>query len=231
MRIVGILASLGLLLASFAVPTPVAAGDPCYHGFELPARSESDEPQVKMMACAFAPTVVRVAPGTTVQWFNGLETHLLTGANQEWGFRDDEIGPRETVAFRFDRPGTYPYACALHRGMVGTIVVGDGVAVAGSGPAIVQMKTGATAVPDASGSALTAGAAPAVTVVPPPNAALAVTAAPSPAAASSPVTATAALAIAITAGGLATLGLLLLSRRAGSARPQLTSKSDRLPRP
>ncbi len=176
MRAIRVLAALGLILGSFAFATPVAAGDPCYHGFDLPALSEGDEGQIKMMPCAFAPAVVRVAPGTTVEWFNDLETHLLTGANQEWGFRDAEIGPREEVAFRFDRPGTYPYACAIHRGMSGVIVVGDGIvkqAAAGSGPAVVTVKAPASAKASAEPSE-----APAAVV--PPAAPLATTAAAAP---------------------------------------------------
>ncbi|MBA2720798.1 MAG: hypothetical protein H0U52_16390 [Chloroflexi bacterium] len=163
MRAIRILAALALILGSVVFATPVAAGDPCYHGEALPARSEGDETQIKMMPCAFAPTVVRVAPGTIVEWFNHDTLHLLTGANQEWGFRDDQIAPGETVAFRFDRPGTYPYACALHRGMAGTIVVGDGIALAaaaGAGPAVVHMKGGSSPPPASQVALVPAASAP-----------------------------------------------------------------------
>lgn len=164
MRSIRTLAAIALILGSVVFATPVAAGGGCYHGDALPARSEGAEPQIKMMPCAFSPTVVRVAPGTTVEWFNHETPHLLTGANQEWGFRDDEIGPGETVAFRFDRPGTYPYACALHRGMAGTIVVGDGVAAAaaaGAGPAVVHMKSGGSPPPASQVALVPAASAPA----------------------------------------------------------------------
>jgi plastocyanin len=149
MRIIGLLAGLGLLLGSFAFAAPVVAGDPCYHGFDLPARTDATEAQVKLMPCAFAPTVTRVAPGTTVQFFSGPDfVHLLTGANQEWGSRDDEIQPDSVVAYRFDRPGIYPFACALHRGMSGTIVVGNGVAASGAAeakPAVIKVSSPASA--------------------------------------------------------------------------------------
>jgi plastocyanin len=137
-----VLSALALILGSFALAAPVAAGDPCYHGFDIPPRTESTDPQVKLLPCAFAPTVVRVAPGTTVEFFSGpYDVHLITGAGQEWGSRDDEIQPNSTVSYRFVRAGTYPYACALHRGMSGTIVVGDGIAAkaAGNGPAVVTV--------------------------------------------------------------------------------------------
>jgi len=131
MRALRLLAAISLVAASLAFAGPVAAGDPCYHGFDLPARSDGLGPQVKMMPCAFSPTVVRVAPGTTVEWLNGPDfTHLVTGANQEWGSRDAEVAPGRTVSYRFDRSGVYPYACALHRGMSGVVIVGDAVAAA-----------------------------------------------------------------------------------------------------
>ena len=146
MRLLRIVAGLGLLFGSFAVAAPAAAGNPCFHGFSAPPLTDGPDTQVKMMPCAFSPTVVRVDPGTTVTWFNDLETHLLTGANNEWGSREDTITAGRTVAYRFDRPGTYPYACALHPGMVGAVVVGDGIAEAapsGAPPAVVAIGTSA----------------------------------------------------------------------------------------
>jgi plastocyanin len=206
MRLLRLLAALALLTGSLAMSAPVAAGDPCYHGFDLPARSEGDEPEVKMMPCAFSPTVVRVVPGTTVTWFNDQVPHLVTGANQEWGSRDDEIGPRAKVAYRFDRPGTYPYACAIHRGMSGTIVVGDGVApasAAGAGPAVVPVKGSG---PAPARSAAPAAAAPAGSAQP---AAAAEAVATEPAAATTP-----ASNLGLLAGGavaILAVGLLALS--------------------
>ena len=103
---------LGLILG----PT-TSAGNPCYHGFAIPSRTDAAETQIKLAPCAFEPTVARVAVGATVTFFNGPEfTHLVTGANAEWGSRDVELKPGDTVSYRFDKPGVYPYACALHSG-------------------------------------------------------------------------------------------------------------------
>jgi plastocyanin len=161
MRVITVLAGVGLLIGSLVFAAPVAAGDSCYHGFDLPPRTETTEPQVKLMPCAFAPTVVRVAPGTTVQFFSGPDfVHLITGANQEWGSRDEEIQPDSVVAYRFDKAGIYPFACALHRGMSGTIVVGDGVAATGAGAAgAAVVKVTSPADPDASSASAAAAAA------------------------------------------------------------------------
>ena len=210
MRAIRVLAALGLIIGSFAFATPVAAGDPCYHGEALPARSEGDEPKIKMAPCAFSPTVVRVAPGTTVEWFNDQTPHLLTGANQEWGSRDDEIGPREMVAYRFDKPGTYPYACALHRGMAGTIVVGDGIAdaaAAGAGPAVVPVKGKGSPLSTSQVAIVPAASAPAQ----PAAAAVDVTAARS--ATDSPAVAIVLAAGVVALAGVAALAFVATRRR------------------
>jgi len=147
------LLAVPLLLAVGLAAAPAAlAGDPCYHGFVLPARTEGAETQVKVAPCAFAPTVTHVAVGATVTFFNGPDfTHLVTGANQEWGSRDVELKPGATVSYRFDRAGVYPYACALHRGMSGTIIVGGATAAGGS--------TSGTGTTDTTSGGATAGGA------------------------------------------------------------------------
>jgi plastocyanin len=124
------------ILWLIAAPT-ASAGDPCYHGFDMPTTTTVEEAnQIKLMPCAFGPTIAQVAVGSTVTFFNGPDfTHLVTGANQAWGSRDIEIQPGATVAYTFDTAGIYPYACALHRGMSGAIIVGDVLAANGGGSA------------------------------------------------------------------------------------------------
>jgi plastocyanin len=128
---------LGLL--SLAAAPVALAGDPCYHGFDVPARWEEATTDIKALPCAFGPTIARVPVGATVTWYNGDDfTHLVTGANQEWGSRDAELKPGGHVSSRFSTPGIYPYACALHRGMSGVVIVTDAAgptAAAGSPPA------------------------------------------------------------------------------------------------
>jgi plastocyanin len=125
-RVASILAALSLFALALAAAPTVAAGDPCYHGFTIPPRTEAAETQIKVAPCAFGPTVAHVAVGSTVTFFNGPDfIHLITGANAEWGSRDTEIQPNQQVSFHFDKAGVFPYACALHRGMSGAIVVGD----------------------------------------------------------------------------------------------------------
>ena len=49
----------------------------------MPASTTEATTQIKLMPCAFAPTVTQVATGSTVTFVNGPDfTHLITGANQ-----------------------------------------------------------------------------------------------------------------------------------------------------
>ena len=122
--------ALALPAALLAAPAVAVAGDPCFHGYDMPPRSAATTASVKALPCAFAPTIAYVPVGTTVSFRNATQdVHLITGANQEWGDREVEILGNETVSYTFDEAGIFPYACALHRGMVGAIVVGaDGAA-------------------------------------------------------------------------------------------------------
>jgi len=150
--ILGLGTALALGGISFLGASFVAAGDPCYHSFQMPEPSTGTETEIKLDACAFSPTVTQVPAGSTVKFVNGPDfVHLVTGANQAWGSRDAELAPGKTVSYRFDSPGVYPFACALHRGMSGAIVV-EAATTAGGAATAADISTpngdaGETAVP------------------------------------------------------------------------------------
>lgn len=134
------LALSGLLSLSLVMAPGVAAGDPCYHGYTIPASTSAETSTVNAEPCAFVPTTARVETGTTVSFVNvSAESHLVTGSNSSWGDRDAELSAGATRTVRFDRPGIYAYSCALHRGMTGIIVVSD--------PAASDAATGASTSP------------------------------------------------------------------------------------
>jgi hypothetical protein len=83
------LAIVPALLALGTVSAPaVLAGNPCFHGFELPPASVGSSTDVNLMPCAFEPTITKVAQGAEVTFINGPDfTHLITGANQAWVHR------------------------------------------------------------------------------------------------------------------------------------------------
>lgn len=138
-RIRILLALGGLVGLTLAFAPPAAAGDPCYHGYTIPATTTAATNKVSMEPCAFVPTTARVATGSTVTFANvSGENHLVTGANGKWGDRDAEIRAGQSVTVRFDQPGVYAYSCALHRGMSGVIVVGGGTADAATAASLTQ---------------------------------------------------------------------------------------------
>ena len=74
----------------------------------------------------FSPTILRVSTGEDVTFTNvDPFPHSVLGANATWG---DYAGfKNKSVIYRFSEPGVYPYVCTYHLGMVGAVVVGDGV--------------------------------------------------------------------------------------------------------
>src|SRR5215208_4651952 len=49
--------ALGLPLAVLVAPAVALAGDPCFHGFDMPARSVATASAIKALPCAFTPTI------------------------------------------------------------------------------------------------------------------------------------------------------------------------------
>jgi len=71
---------------------------------------------------AFAPDELTVAPGTTVTWTN-TDAVSHTSTSDAAGWNSGTIEPGRQFAFTFQTPGTFPYRCTIHPGMVGTVVV------------------------------------------------------------------------------------------------------------
>jgi plastocyanin len=70
----------------------------------------------------FAPTSINVAAGSTVTWTNrDDEPHTVVSENGL--FRSAALDTNESFSYRFEKAGTYRYACSIHPRMVGTIVV------------------------------------------------------------------------------------------------------------
>jgi plastocyanin len=153
------IAALGLPLALIAAPAVALAGDPCFHGFSMPVANVASTSTVQTMPCAFSPTVAYVPVGTTVTFVNdGQDSHLVTGANQEWGSRDVPLGARSRVTHTFDKAGVYPFACSFHAGMAGAIVVGaDAAAGLAPGSGDEAPAAASTAAPASSAQPMDGG--------------------------------------------------------------------------
>jgi len=88
-----------------------------------PARVGSLPPgSVEIRDSKYAPEDLVVAPGTTVRWVNqDEETHTVTSETE--AFKSGGLNLGDEYTHTFTAPGVYPYTCALHEFMHGTIVV------------------------------------------------------------------------------------------------------------
>jgi hypothetical protein len=83
----------------------------------------------------FTPVVVRIKAKQSITWINrDMDAHTVTGVGMGWGSLEQNLNHRDRVAYSFATDGVYPYFCALHPGMVGAVVVGDGVPRTGAAP-------------------------------------------------------------------------------------------------
>lgn len=129
-----LIAMLALLVAGSAShPATAQAGGGC----RVPDGSgytEGPATVVRMDVCSFQPTVVRVPVGTTVRFLNTAPNeHAVAGRSQTWA--SDVLASGAEFSERFDAAGIYPFACPLHPGMVGAVIVGAAAAaVSGNEP-------------------------------------------------------------------------------------------------
>jgi plastocyanin len=81
---------------------------------------------------AYSPNPIQVSVGTTVTWTNNdAQPHTVTSGSN--GQPDNKfnsspnftplLNPGQTFSFTFTQAGNYPYFCALHPNMVGTVIV------------------------------------------------------------------------------------------------------------
>jgi plastocyanin len=71
---------------------------------------------------AYMPAELDIAPGTTVTWINADSTTHTSTSNAD-GWHSGNIAPGGQFSFAFQTAGTFQYHCAIHPGMVGTVVV------------------------------------------------------------------------------------------------------------
>ena len=71
---------------------------------------------------AFSPDLADVAVGTTVTWTNtDSVAHTSTSNATVWN--SGTVAPGGRFSFTFQTAGTFAYHCAIHPGMVGTVIV------------------------------------------------------------------------------------------------------------
>jgi plastocyanin len=75
---------------------------------------------------AFSPKSITVAAGTKVTWTNKDQfAHAIKDAASGQSGAGN-IDPNSTYSHTYSTPGTYPYVCAIHPNMHGTVTVTKG---------------------------------------------------------------------------------------------------------
>jgi len=80
--------------------------------------------EVFVKGFAFDPTPRNVSVGTVVTWVNhDAVNHTSTGGSGAETWDSGALSQNGSFSHTFNVPGTYAYACTIHPGMHGTIVV------------------------------------------------------------------------------------------------------------
>lgn len=126
--------SLRLVAVSVAVMSAIACG-----GSSTPSTSPSQAPLPAsttgaassvaipvgasvLGSSSYAPDALNVTAGTTVTWTN-VDSVAHTSTSDVTGWNSGSIDPGGHFSVAFQTPGTFPYHCTIHPGMVGTVVV------------------------------------------------------------------------------------------------------------
>jgi plastocyanin len=101
-------------------PAPSPATPPASSG---PASSVSIPAGAAVLGtAAFAPDALTVDAGTTVTWTN-TDSVAHTSTSDASGWDSGIVAPGGHFSHSFQTAGTFQYHCAIHPGMVGTVVV------------------------------------------------------------------------------------------------------------
>jgi plastocyanin len=72
----------------------------------------------------FTPQSLTVSPGSKVTWVNHDDVpHTATASDKPRAFDSGALDTDQQYSHTFDKPGVYPYFCAVHPHMTGTIIV------------------------------------------------------------------------------------------------------------
>ena len=128
--LLAILVPLALLAPALVPAAPASAGGTCHEETLSAAKGDA----VEMRNNCFTPTVLQAAQGEEITFLSrDTEPHTVTGAGG-WGTDFKELFRGQGFRVRFQEPGLYLYACAIHPGMMGAVYVGSdrGIEVANS---------------------------------------------------------------------------------------------------
>jgi plastocyanin len=139
--------------------------DPAYFGTIVVSAGPADPSSGAELATSgavtigdrvFIPPTIAIATGGTVEWTNtDSDSHTATSA--DGAFDSGVLATGATFAHTFDTPGSYPFFCAIHPEMQGTISVADPAGAPSPGattsPAAASLPPSASISPDPSATA------------------------------------------------------------------------------
>lgn len=108
-------------LSHVAVTAIAAAGT---LALMLPVAAAAGADAVYIDNFTFSPATLTVRAGARVTWTNrDDEPHTVTSSGNPRAFASGALDTDGMFSFTFDKPGTYPYYCAIHPHMTGVIIV------------------------------------------------------------------------------------------------------------
>jgi plastocyanin len=78
---------------------------------------------ISIVDFAFVPQVDTIYQGDTVQWTNNSVSTPHTSTSDVGVWNSGTLSPGQSFSFPFNSAGTFPYHCAIHTSMHGTIIV------------------------------------------------------------------------------------------------------------
>jgi plastocyanin len=122
MTLVGVLAACGGDKAPTTTAGGGAAGGACSGGTDFVMAPANGDTTVDIKDVKFNPANVTIKVGQKVQFKNSDGFgHTSTGDGKEWDSKT--IGPNANCTVTFNKAGTYPFHCEIHKQMKGTVVV------------------------------------------------------------------------------------------------------------
>lgn len=112
---------LRLLVVGFVCALAVTACSPDDSSDTTQPGSSGDVVDVTIDNFSFDESTVSVEVGDVVRWTNEQSvTHTVTSGDDLF---DATLSSGATLGFTFDEPGSFPYFCAIHPSMTGTVEV------------------------------------------------------------------------------------------------------------
>ncbi len=101
-------------------PAPVVTSTPTPTPAPTPAAPT--KVSVDIQNFAYNPLVITIKKGTTVTWTN-KDTNLHTVTGDGRSFASETMKQGDTFSYTFNTVGQFPYTCAYHTNMAGTVKV------------------------------------------------------------------------------------------------------------